>query len=114
MYATVYTANYHLISSGRPVALHWITLYQFYWVFKWPMEIVTFENRRRQLPGATSGVIPGVLVLAGFLLYQLDEFLGLTMTFSTGIKLSQRMRNARLAPPVPKTRHASATAGPLG
>jgi hypothetical protein len=104
----------HPISSGRAVAMHWIPFYSFYWVFKWPMEIATFVNWRLQSPRAMSGVIPGVLVLAGFLLYRIDGFLGLAVLFSAGVYLSRRIRAACLAPPVPKAMHASATVGPLG
>jgi hypothetical protein len=104
----------HPITSGRAVGMHWIPFYQFYWVFKWPMEIGTFVNWRLQSPRAMNGVIPGLLVLAGFVLYQINAALGLAILFSAGIYLSRRIRDACLAPPVPKAMHASATAGPLG
>jgi hypothetical protein len=104
----------HPISASRAVAMHWIPLYSIYWVFKWPKEIATFVNWRMQSPQAMNGIIPGILVLVGVILYRYSAFLSLTILFSSGIYLSHRIKAACLAPPVPRAMHASASAGPLG
>ena len=104
----------HPISSGRAVGMHWIPFYNLYWVFKWPREIATFVNWRMQSPRAMNGNIVGLLVLVGFLLLRVDGFLGFLVLFSAGTYISRRIRKACLAPPVPKSLHASAASGPLG
>jgi hypothetical protein len=104
----------HPISPGRAIGMHWIPFYNFYWVFKWPREIATFVNWRTQSPRAMNGNIPGALVLLGVLLLRLDGFIGFIVLFSAGRYISRRVRDACLAPPVPKSLHASAAAGPLG
>jgi hypothetical protein len=104
----------HPISPGRAIGMHWIPFYNLYWVFKWPSEIATFVNWRTQSPRAMNGIIPGLLVLVGVILLRVDGFVGFVVLFSAGSYISRRIRAACLAPPVPKSLHASAAAGPLG
>lgn len=98
----------HPITPWRAVGMHWVPLYNFYWVFKWPSEIATFVNWRTQSE-AMKGPVAGVLVLLAVLVGRfVDGFLGLLLLFGAGTYISRQIRRAFAAPPVP----ASALAPP--
>ena len=91
----------HPITPWRAVGMHFIPIYNLYWVFKWPSEIATFVNWRKQEP-AMKGWVAGVLVLAAVLVFRFfDPFMGIILVFSAGEYISYELRGAFLAPPVP-------------
>ena len=52
----IVTGRKYPISPARAVGFHFIPFYQFYWVFKWPIEIARFVNfRLRQNDAADAG-----------------------------------------------------------
>jgi hypothetical protein len=99
----------HPISPGQAVARHFIPVYNFYWVFKWPSEIDTFVNWRTQA-AANRGWIVGALVLLGVLMRVLDASFGMAIVFAAGAYLSRMILKALTYPPVPAT--AMAPPGP--
>jgi len=105
----------HSITPWRAVGMHWIPIYNFYWVFKWPSEIATFVNWRTQLP-TMKGAIAGLLVLLAVLVGRfVDGAIGLALLFSSGSYISKFVRRALTAPPVPASAMAPPGArGPLG
>lgn len=94
--------------------MHWIPIYNLYWVFKWPSEIATFVNWRMQSP-AMKGPIAGLLVLLAVLVGRfVDGAIGLVLLFSSGFYISKYLRRAFAAPPVPASAMARPGArGPL-
>ncbi len=105
----------HPISSNRAVAMHFIPLYNFYWIFKWPREIATFVNWRIQ-SRSMNGTLVGLLVLlAALVMRAVDGFLGLLILFGVGVYISRRIAKALVAPPVPLSAMAPpGVRGPLG
>ncbi len=104
----------HPISAAKAFAMHFIPVYNLYWVFKWSSGIASFVNWRTQSQ-TMSGALAGGLVLLSFLVSRVEGFLGLILLFGSAHYISRRMRQAFAAPPVP----ASAMAppewrGPLG
>jgi hypothetical protein len=105
----------HPISSNRAVAMHFIPLYNFYWVFKWPKEVATFVNWRTQSQ-SMKGRLVGLAVLLAVLVFRsLDGFIGLLILFGCGVYISRCITKALGSPPVPLSAMAPAgVRGPLG
>lgn len=98
----------HPITPARAVAMHWIPIYNFYWVFKWPSEMETFVNWRTQSQSMKGAVAGGLVLLSVLLLRLVDGSIGLACLFSSGVYMTRHLRRAFAAPPVP----ASAMARP--
>ena len=90
----------HPISPARAVGFHFIPLYNLYWVFKWPQEIAKFVNQRLRQP-VMKPVAVGVAVLAALLLRILDPGFGLILLFFPMSYISECLRRAFAASPVP-------------
>jgi hypothetical protein len=91
----------HAISPKRAVRFHFIPIFNFYWNFRWPIEMARFINWRMQRR-RMSGTLLGASVLAGFLIAALlDASIGLAVIFSAFAYLSRSLRDAFAAPPVP-------------
>jgi len=91
----------HPIGVGRAVGFHFIPLYNFYWVFKWPKEIANFANWRAQAK-IMSPIAAGSLMVAATLVGRFfDAAIGLALIFSAGAYISARLRRAFAAPPPP-------------
>lgn len=92
----------HPISPRRAVRFHFIPVFNLYWNFKWPTEIARFVNWRTQTH-RMSGLLAGVLVLAGFLIAGFLELsIGLTITLCAFAYISRCLRDAFAAAPVPR------------
>jgi hypothetical protein len=91
----------HPITPARAVALHWIPLYNFYWVFKWPSEMETFVNWRTQSQSMKGAVAGGLVLVSVLLMRFVDGFIGLTCLFTSGVYIERNLRRAFSAPPVP-------------
>lgn len=91
----------HPISPARAVGFHFIPLFNFYWVFKWPQEIARFVNwRLRQTLMKPQWV--GFAVFAAFLVrFLLDPGLGLILLFAAFSYVSECLRRALNAPQIP-------------
>jgi hypothetical protein len=91
----------HPISAARAVGFHFIPLYQFYWIFKWPREIATFVNARLGQPIMKPTAI-GVAILAALLLRILDPGFGLILLFFPMSYISECIRRAFAASLLPR------------
>jgi hypothetical protein len=90
----------HPISPARAVGFHFIPLFNFYWVFKWPQEIAAFVNWRMHRPMMKPQWV-GLAVLLAFLVrFLLDPGLGLILLFVAFSYVSECLRRAMSAPPV--------------
>jgi hypothetical protein len=89
----------HPISPARAVGFHFIPLYNFYWVFKWPQEIANFVNARLGRPLMKPSMV-GFAVFAAFLVrFVVDPGLGLILLFVAASYVSACLRQALLAAP---------------
>lgn len=74
------TDNHYPISPARAVGFGFIPIYSFYWMFKWPGEIIRFINQR------TSGKkiitwVPGLFLLSSSLLGRIDSTVSILLSF---------------------------------
>jgi hypothetical protein len=91
----------HPISPGRAVGFHFLPVYNFYWVFKWPQEIARFVNWRLQKPLMKPQSV-GIAVFAAFIVrLLLDPGLGLILLFVAFSHVSACLRRALASPAVP-------------
>jgi hypothetical protein len=91
----------HPISPARAVGFHFIPIYNFYWVFKWPQEIARFVNWRFQQPVMKPQMV-GLMIFAAFVLrFLFDPGLGLILLFLAASYVSGCLRRAFALPPVP-------------
>jgi hypothetical protein len=91
----------HSITPGQAVARHFFPIYNFYWMFKWPMEVGTFIKWRMQ-KNTMRGRIAGTLVLLAIIFARtIDGGLGILFLFGAGVYISKNLRRAFSAPPVP-------------
>jgi hypothetical protein len=91
----------HPISPARAVGFHFIPVYNFYWVFKWPQEIARFVNWRFQFPLMKPQMV-GLMVFAAFVLrFIFDPGLGLILLFLAASYVSGCLRRAFALPPMP-------------
>lgn len=79
------------ITPGRAVGYHFIPFYNFYWVFKWPLEISRFVRGQSPVSMISGGVL-GLFLLLGLILARLEGFLGFCCLFSIGLYISSRLR----------------------
>jgi len=90
----------HPISPARAVGFHFIPFYNLYWIFKWPREIANFVNARLHQP-IMKPVAVGVAILAALVLRILDPGFGLILLFFPVSYVSECLRRAFAAPPMP-------------
>lgn len=91
----------HPISPARAVGFHFIPIYNFYWVFKWPQEIARFVNWRFGQP-VMKPQIAGLMVFAAFVTrFLFDPGLGLILLFLAASYVSGCLRRAFALPPTP-------------
>jgi len=84
----------HPITPNKGVWFHFIPLFNFYWVFRWPEAIASFVNQRVGRP-EMKGWVVGVGFLASALCRLLvDAALGLGILFFTCSYISAHLRRA--------------------
>jgi hypothetical protein len=88
----------HPISPAKAVGFHFIPIYQFFWIFKWPAAIANFVNTRLHAP-AMRGWVLGVGFL-GALLCQilLDAGFGVALLFLSTTYISGFLTRALATP----------------
>jgi hypothetical protein len=80
------------ITPGRAVGYHFIPFYNFYWIFKWPLEISRFVQESSSVP-MISGAVPGLFLFLGLVLARLfDGFVGFSLIFGVGLYISRKLR----------------------
>lgn len=88
---------HHPVSPARAVGFHFIPIYNFYWVFKWPQEIAKFVNLSLQRPLMKPEMV-GVAVFAAFVVrFLVDPGLGLLLLFVAASYVSACLRQALAA-----------------
>ena len=87
----------HPISPARAVGFHFIPFYNFYWVFKWPMEIAKFVNGRLHAP-IMKPLPVGIAILGALVLRVLNPGFGLILLFFPLSYLSECLRRAFAVP----------------
>jgi hypothetical protein len=108
VYWLVCVHRYHLIladipgvkypvSPARAVGFHFIPVYNFYWLFKWPQVLAKFINVRLGRPLMKPGGV-GFAVLTAFMVrFIVDAGLGLILLFVTASYISACLRHAVLS-----------------
>jgi len=91
----------HPISPARAVGFHFIPLYNFYWVFVWPVEIARFVNWRTQKPLMKPQVVGAAVFGALVVRVLLDVGMGLILLFVAASYISRCLQIAFAAPPLP-------------
>jgi hypothetical protein len=93
----------HSITPASAVAWHFLPFYNIYWVFKWPNALADFVNWRMQRK-KMRGWIAGVMVLAAVIIFRYsDGFVGAMLLFGSGWYISNQLRQAFAAPPIPES-----------
>jgi len=84
------TNSAYPITPAAAVGYHFIPLYNVYWIFKWPAEIVNFVNAHlgRKAASKSMGLF---LFLAPFLLRIVGAGIPLIVVFSVGLYLSRKI-----------------------
>jgi hypothetical protein len=82
---------YYPTSPWKAVGLHFVPLYNVYWMYKWPRQIAAFVNRR--LPARPmSNVAATVFLFLGVLVHRVaDGPAGMAIIFSAGLYLNGRI-----------------------
>jgi hypothetical protein len=84
------------ITPNKAFGYHFIPLYNFFWVVRWPYELA--ELVTRWSPSRRMSHWAGLFLLASILLLKLvDSALGLAVMFSVGIYLNRRLSSALAA-----------------
>ena len=96
----IVTGRKYPISPARAVGFHFIPFYNFYWVFKWPIEIANFVNFRLRVKMMRPTPV-GVAVLGALVLRVFDPGFGLLLLFFPLSYVSECLRRALAAPTFP-------------
>ena len=84
--------NQYPISTFEAVGKHFIPFYNLVWVFRWPVAISEYLNRRGRVQ-MVSGNLLGVALLVSLLTSRFfDGGIGLIGTFSVGMYISAKLR----------------------
>ncbi len=93
----------HSITPARAVGMHFIPIYNFYWVFKWPTALADFVAWRTK-EKKMRGWVAGISILLSVIVFKLiDGFLGSMLLFTAGWYICRNLRHAFAAPPVPES-----------
>jgi hypothetical protein len=86
------TIDEYVISPGKAVGFHFIPFYNFYWIFKWPIELSNFINGLGNVT-MVNGSFIGLLLLISFSLSNLiDGAIGLTCIFLIGLYINSKIK----------------------
>ena len=80
------------ISPGKAIGFHFIPFYNFYWIFKWPIEMSKFINNKGEIKILEGGFI-GLFILFCMIIYKLVEgSIGLTGIFLLGLYINSKLK----------------------
>jgi hypothetical protein len=85
------TRNKYPISPGEAAGYHFIPFYNLVWIFKWPIELSGYLNRRGRVKMISGGLI-GALLLVALLLRFLDGSLGMLCMFAVLVYVSAKVK----------------------
>jgi hypothetical protein len=79
------------VSATTAVARHFIPFYNFYWIFKWPMEMERYFKANTSVR-MVHGAFLGLGLLSAVLLRMIDGFLGYCAVFGVGAYIAAKLR----------------------
>ena len=85
------TTDGYKISPSKAFAYHLIPFFNFYWIFKWPIELSNFINRLGQIKMA-SGALLGIGIMASIGLSRLDGGIGLAFLFGIASYINSKIK----------------------
>jgi hypothetical protein len=86
-----FTNSTHPISPSKAVGFHFIPVYGFYWLFKWPKEIANFANNKMKPKFMSKGWAGFFIFLAVLLVGVIDVSFSLITLFSVGVYLNKKV-----------------------
>jgi hypothetical protein len=85
------THGQYPIEAKRAAALHIVPVYNFYWMFKWPSELVKYMNHKGRVQ-MTSGWVIGLLILFSIiLLSRIDGSLSIAALFFIAVYIKKKL-----------------------
>ena len=87
----MYPVTPYMVAIG-----HFIPLYNLYWFYKWPSELMRFVSQNGE-PGRIRRSWPGVVLFAAIGMCSVSPELGITVLFALGVYLTRSVRRALVA-----------------
>lgn len=84
--------NHYPITGPEAIGKHFIPLYNFYWLFKWPDAFSKYINRRARVRMVSGGLLGGLLLLSVLVSRFFDSAVGLAGIFTVGMYMSAKLR----------------------
>ncbi len=88
----------HPISPNRAVWFHFIPLYNFYWIARWPQAIAEFANWRLQSNEMKAWVVSVGILGSVLCRISVDASFGLALLFVTCSYISEKLKRALETP----------------
>lgn len=85
------TMNEYPISAGKAAAMHFVPIFNFYWVFKWPIELSKYINSFENIK-MIHGSIIGFLIIVGMVIRIIDSTLGMIWMFTIIFFLNKKIQ----------------------
>src|SRR3989338_4634064 len=107
--------NCYPISPTRAVGFGFLPIYNIYWMFKWPAEIINFINLRDRSRKSITW-LPGIILLFSVIAGIIDGTLWFIMNFGILTYLIKNLKSSLTAQPEPmpyKKQSASLSAGAI-
>jgi hypothetical protein len=86
------TIDEYVISPGKAVGFHFIPFYNFYWIFKWPIELSKFINGLGNVTMVNGSFIGLLLLICPFIYKIIDGAIGLTCIFLVGLYINSKIK----------------------
>jgi len=87
----VLTIEGHSVSPGKAVCFHFIPFFNFYWLFKWPIEFSKYINNLGNIK-IINGFVIGALLLISLIINKIDASIGLTCLFGIAVFLNKKVK----------------------
>ncbi|HEX6901844.1 MAG TPA: hypothetical protein VF789_19140 [Thermoanaerobaculia bacterium] len=82
------------VTPRQAVGYHFIPVFNIFWLFKWPIELVKFLSERTSVKIASGGGLGTILFFSVLTMRLIDGFLGLSLMFGFALYLSRKLRQA--------------------
>ncbi|HUU51862.1 MAG TPA: protein kinase [Candidatus Heimdallarchaeota archaeon] len=86
------------ISPGAAVGYHFIPFYNFYWIFKWPIEFSKYINAQGSVKMVQGGLLGALLLIALLINRFFDGAVGMTFIFGIGTYMANILRRQIQSP----------------
>ena len=87
------TDNHYPVSPARAVGFGFLPIYNIYWMFKWPSEIIHFVNSR-DISKKSIVWLPGLVLLASTFAGRIDGTLGILFSFGVLSHLTNSIKKS--------------------